>query len=539
MASKKATTTPSIKGIKDNSQVKEVGSIYRRLGGSDWRINIKLDPSQSKKNFSLSQLGLMARRRILNATENFQPAGYPWTIHVDNATTWLHRRIGECPIKNVSEQEDWKQWCFSFESGGIQFFLPQIELARVLFFRYPYMTRLAMTPNGLNEEFDIQPGDEPGKTEIHILPTSTLPLSARGNPEQRRVLAWILLHEEARRSFNSIAQHQLKEGENINGHRHWQFRFDSPALRNVELSARGQYHKESQAFFVYEVCGVRNLSAQSSNVVEFFDPKFVEQSTGKSGGFQEESRPADGPLINDDELSTVDSGEHILHVPAVILSFSEPALTVRKASNGRRRSGAPKGLKEGSEPGNGQTEVSTDEPTIWGKLPAGGFDTIDDQSNDSHLYTYKFEAFVAMVEVLETKECQILYGGIRKLPALKGCSKHRLADGNPRCLLYRVLNYKRQSYALLEVDTSDNKNKLSTLLLRQPAPNYDWSVSLTDLEQSLIKSSLHWPTNYLNNEFSGGYKRIPHPRSPTENKAFMESTSLSHWAERVRVALMT
>ena len=258
MASK--TATPPIKGIKANSRVKEIGSVYRRRGGSDWRINIKLDPGQGKKNFSISQLALMPRRRVLNATEHFKPAGYPWTVHIEDATAWSHRRIRECPIRNVSEQEDRDQWCFSFESDGIEFFLPQIELARVLFFHYAYMARLAMIPNGLNEEFDIQPGDDPDKTEIHILPTSTLPLKARGNNEQRRLLAWVLLDEEARRSFSSIAQHQLREGEERNGHRVWKFRFDPPALPNVELSVRGQFQKESQVFFVYEVYSAENLS---------------------------------------------------------------------------------------------------------------------------------------------------------------------------------------------------------------------------------------------------------------------------------------
>src|SRR5690554_3050219 len=101
MASKKAPL--SIKRIKDNSRIKEIGSMYRRVGGSDWRINISLDPGQHKKNFAISQLTVLARRRVLNATEHFKPAEYPATVHVDDATMWSHRRIRECPIKNLCE----------------------------------------------------------------------------------------------------------------------------------------------------------------------------------------------------------------------------------------------------------------------------------------------------------------------------------------------------------------------------------------------------------------------------------------------------
>lgn len=531
MASKKSP--PSIKGITDNSRIKEIGSVYRRLGGSDWHINVKLVPGQSKETFNISQLALITRRRVLNATEHFKPAGYPWTIHIEDATAWLHRRVRECPIKNVSEQEDRDQWCFSFEYDGIEFFLPQIELARVLFFHYSYITRLAMIPNGLEEEFDIQLGDEPGKTEIHILPTSTLPLKARGNNNQRRVLAWILLDEEARRSFRSISQHQLIEGEEVHGHRHWKFRFDPPALANVELSVRGQYHKESHAFFVYEVYSVENLTPRSSKVVKFIDPKFVEHQAGDGGYFQEPAVPENESMINDDELPTVGSKEHILDVPTVVLSFSEPVETTRKASNDRRRPGVGKGSEADIEPGNEQAEISTDEPTIRGDFPAGGFNAIEDQSDDLHLYTQKFEAFAAMVELLEIKGCQQVSGCIRKLPKIPGYSKHLLEDGKHRCVSFYLFSKHGRNYALLEVDTSDNKNRLSTLLLKQPSSYFNWEAAITTLEKNLLYKSLNWPTTHLNDDFPYYYRRIPHPRTTSDNKEFLEPNSLQRWADRI------
>jgi len=531
MASIKATLC--IKGIKDNSRVKEFGSVYRRLDGSDWRINIRLDPGQHKKNFAISQLTVLARRRVLNATENFKPAGYPATIHVDDATRWSHRRIRECPIKNVSEQEDQDQWCFSFESEGIEFFLPQIELARVLFFHSAYMSRLAMLPNGLSEEFDIQSGDEPDTTEIHILPTSTLPLKARGDHEQRRVLAWILLDDEVRRSFSNIAQHQLSEGEESNGHRHWKFRFDPPVLPNVKLTMRGQFQKESQTFFVYEIDNVENLTVQNSTKVEFFDPRFAEQQASKGAGAQGASAPVNQPLIDDEELPSLDSEEYILDVPPVKLSFSQPVMTTRKAYNGRRRSGAEKSEETESETGDDQTDVSTDEPTIRGQLPAAGFDAVDDKSDDLHLYARKFEAFSAMVELLRTKECRQVFGDIRKLPALAGYSKHLLEDGNPRCIAFHLLAKRGKSYVLLEVDTSDNKNRLSTLLLKQPSPHFGWQAEIATLEQYLLRKSLNWPTSHLKLLFPDHHKRISHPRTPLGNKGLLEPSWLQHWADRV------
>ena len=532
------TTIPIIKGIEDNSRVKEIGSIYRRLGTSDWRINIKLDPGQRKKNFSLSQLGLMPRRRLLNATApgDTVRAGYEKEFEICDATEWAHCLIGDCPIKNIREQEDHEQRCFSFEFEGITFFLPQIELARVLFFHYSYMSRLAMMPNGLNEEFDIQPGEEPDITEIHILPTSSLPLSPRGNPAQRRVLAWILLDDEIRRSFSSIAQYQLTEGQELNGHRHWRFRFDPPPLQNVRVSVRGQYLPESEVMFVYEVDSVENLSTRSSKRIEFFDPKLAEQQTGNAMNNQDSGVPTEELQIDDDELASADAGEYELQVPPVILSFSEPAHTTRKPYYGRKRAGAAKGSDEITPSGEARTEVSTDEPTIRGEIPAGVFDGVDDQSDDSHLHLHRFEAFVSMIDHLEAEGCELLSGEIQKLPVLQGHSKYRLPDGNPRCVVFRVLKYDHQIYALVEVDTTDKEKRLSTLLIRQPDNSYDWKSKVEELSQLLVKKSLRWPTKKLDKEFPDGYKRIPHQRTPDNNTLTLDSASLEHWAKRVLAA---
>ncbi len=477
----------------------------------------------------------MPRRRLLNATATGDTgrAGYEKELEICDATEWAHCLIGDCPIKNIREQEDYEQRCFSFEYDGITFFLPQIELARVLFFHYSYMSRLAMMPNGLNEEFDIQSGEEPDITEIHILPTSSLPLNPRGNPAQRRVLAWILLDDEVRRSFSSIAQYQLTEGQDLNGHRHWRFRFDPPPLQNVKVSVRGQYLPESEVMFVYEVDSVENLTTRSSKRIEFFDPKLAEQQAGNAMSNQDSGVPTDELQINDDELASSDAGEYELQVPPVILSFSEPAHTTRKPYDGRKRASAGKGSEEKFGTDEAHTEVSTDEPTIRGEIPAGVFDGVDDQSDDSHLYLDRFEAFILMVDLLEAQGCEVLAGEIRKLPVLQGHSKYCLPDGNPRCVVYRVLKYEHQIYALVEVDTTDKEKRLSTLLIRQPNDIYDWNSKVEELCQLLVKKSLCWPTKKLDRDFPEGYKRIPHQRTSDHNKLILDSASVEQWAKRV------
>jgi hypothetical protein len=542
MASKRTRKTPTIKGIKDNSQVKEIGSMVRDLRTPNWYIEVKLDPAQEKEKFGVSQLGLIPRRRVLNVTKagSSKVAGYEKDLKINATSTWSPCRIAECPIVNIRRQGDRQQWCFSFKAGDTQFFLPQIELARAFFFHSAYLTRLAMNPNGLDEEFDVQVGENPNRAEIHILPSSSLPMVVRGNPSQRRVLAWLLLDKEVRNSFQSIAQYQLTEGEVSNGRRYWPFRFDPPPLENVKIKVRGQYVKESELFFVYEIHSLTNLSSQIPKEIEFFDPKFTEQKAGKKGSSTESGGTDGPPEIDDDEPPTTDADEYVLEVQEVELEFSEPAYTTRKPSNGRRRSGARKGKSEEGvdDPANGQTDVSTDEPTVRGEVPAGVADGIDDQSEDSHLFTHKFEAFIAMSDLLEIKGCQIVSEKMIPLPAVKGHSKYRLPDGNLRYLLYRVLRYKNQNYALVEVDTVDSGARLSTLLLKQPSEKYDWHSKLSTLGWSLVKASLRWPTNKkLKKVFPAGFRRIPHQQNIQSSLGRKDTATLSHWVGRVYAVL--
>ncbi|MFM5840971.1 Tn7-like element transposition protein TnsE [Aeromonas rivipollensis] len=86
---------------------------------------------------------------------------------------------------------------------------------------------------------------------------------------------------------------------------------------------------------------------------------------------------------------------------------------------------------------------------------------------------------------------------------------------------------------MIEVDTSDNKNKLSTLLLKQQNGSLDWGLTIKELEIRLLKGSLAWPTKFITRRFGGGYKRVSHPKSSSENKSPLDQDAILRWAERV------
>ena len=139
-----------------------------------------------------------------------------------------------------------------------------------------------------------------------------------------------------------------------------------------------------------------------------------------------------------------------------------------------------------------------------------------------------------MSDLLEIKGCRIVAEEMIPLPALKGHSKYRLPDGNPRYLLYRVFRYQNQNYALVEVDTVGSEARLSTLLLKQPSEKYDWHSKLSAMGWSLVKTSLRWPTNKrLEKDFPAGFRRVPHQQNIQSRLGRKDTATLSHWMGRL------
>lgn len=527
------------KGIGDNSTIREIGSIFRLRNSSDWHINIKLTPNQKKMHFGISQIPVLARRRVLNSTEDVRPAGFLSNITIENTRAWKAELIKSCPIPVVSKADDANQWCFLFEHNGIRYYLPQLELARVLFFHHAYIARLSLNHNGLTEDFDVQQFDKLGKALVNILPTSTLPLYARADHALRRVLAWILLDGDARRSYESIARYQLQDGYDTEKYRLWCFQFDPPLLESTDLTFRGHYDQNSKVFFIYEVYGVSGLSCNCSTHVEFYDPRYLERQSGPGCAIQATSASSSDVMINDEQESGSDTSDKRIDASKVAFEFANPIYTTRKGKGKGKSAG---GREEGTSNSFSDQglEVSTDEASVQGTLPSADYDGLEDQSDDAHLYADKFEAFEEMIAQLVTmSNCNHRRREIRKLPGIEGYSKHLLVDGNPRCLAFHLINKGDAVYALLEVDTSDNKSSLSTLLLKQPRSPIDWDQHLSELEIRLLKRSLVWPTSFLRQTFGNAYERIPHQRKPSENMASLDRESIRRWAERVYLILRT
>lgn len=529
----------NFKGVENNSIVREIGSLFRVIDKSDWYINVKLMPNQKKQYFGASQLPVLARRRVINPTDRVKPAGFKSSVLIKSSSLWEISNIKACPIEAVSKQSDSQQWCFTFQDKGTTYYLPQLELARVLFFHHAYITRLSLIDQGLVQDFDVQRLNNLNKALINILPVCSLPLYVRGDYALRRLLAWILLDPDARRSFESISYYQLQNGYDTEKYRTWHFQFDPPLLEGVELTLRGHYDQERKVFFVYEIYSVSNLTCDCPSSVEFFDPRYQTQQSGSKGAAKPSGLPLPEVEIDDEQDPDPDHSEIKIETPTVFFEFTNPFETTRVGKGDRCAGGAVQGEVETTPSTNTVVEVSANESTIHGTLPSADYDGLNDNSGDTHLYADKFEAFATMVACLVTMpNCSQIRQELRKLPAIEGYSKYLLSDGNPRCLAFYLIKKNDAVYALVEVDTSDNKNRLSTLLLKQQNQTLNWERRLTEIEILLVRRSLVWPTSHLKKAFGKGYKPIRHQITTAAVKSSLEQESLQRWAERVYLEML-
>ncbi|MFH1882305.1 MAG: Tn7-like element transposition protein TnsE [Planctomycetota bacterium] len=519
-------------GIDNNVKVWEIGSLFRNLTGSEWNINVRFSPPQSKKYTSLANASLLARRRLLNATQTIKKPGSPLSFTLSNTPHWKVKTIGEYPINGYSKTQDSGQFCFVFTiPNGITVYLPQFELARVLFFHGGYLSRTAIESECLETDFSVEI-DHCNNAVIRVMPSANYPLSNFDAPKCRNYLSWILLNPDVRRSYRSITKYQRLSGYDTYNYRKWIFKFDPPLLEEVELDTRGHYNQSSSSFFVYEIYRIGNIQNTTFRSISM-DYK---QSKNTIPGEGHVIRPAgcrpDAPIIvHDDIASNANIQPSVLDSESVIIQFKHPFYVAKVTTNERIK---PTSHSD-SEASDRQTSISTEEGIADHGLPGGDWDTLNDKTNYDSLFENKFECYLAMVNILiETHECVPVSKKIMPLPNEGRCTKHILSTtGEPRSMAIIGLGVDHKTVYLLEVDTSDAEKALSTQLLVVENQE-DWVKNLDRLQREMLRASLRWPRKLLN-ELCGKNHHIGvnHPQTPSDNKGILPPDSIAGWAGRV------
>ena len=516
--------------VSDDTTILAIGSLFRRIDNSQWGVNLDLVPKAEAGSLRVSNIPVLARKRVLNPTQEHRPAGFRLSLTIDSTETWQRKRLGDYPVSSAIRAMDKRQHCFCFLANDIQIYLPQLELARVLFLHDGYLSRSALEPDYLKSEFSIEHVSAE-VVRVNVLPSSSYPLKSLDDFESRRLLSWILIDPDARASYESIGRSQKLNGYEKGGYRQWEFEFTPPPLPSVSFEIRGRFDKEAKSMLVYKVASLRNIQADIPSEVEFFHPKLREYVRGEGDGAVRlvAERP---PIhsVHDGADANADTTPVLLRAPSVVFEFSK-AFNTRKVAE-KKQEGA-NGKADDEVGSQASEDVSTEESVAGGILPSAEWTAESDETDDLHLYANKFDCFQSMLdELVAAHGCVIRSKQLRKLPKLYRCNRHLLLDGNPRCLAVVEVESHNRIFHILEVDTSDGICSLSTLLLRLTSQQ-GWQEQLKLLEEELTQKSLHWPSKRLK-ALCGkdGYSGIPHPQTKSVDKGKLPEKSIEHWATR-------
>lgn len=527
-------------GLDDDIQIQSLGSLFRRIGGHQWGVNVGFSPSQEKSSLTMSNAPVLIRRVVLNSTKANNSKGWKQSFRIDSTQQWRTEKIEDCPaVGNILNSEA-NENCFVFKvRGETTVYLPQFELARALFFHDSYLSRTAIESDCLAAEFDVRVVQEPRKAIINVMPSAGYALRLFNEPASRRMLSWILLDPDARSSYESICKNQKLNGWEKGQYRHWNFQFDAPPLFGAKLSVRGKFDPKTNCLFVFEVYAIHNLRADIPEVVEIYHPDFTESVHGTgTGACATIEQGSEDYVVHDDADANMNNQSTIIHLSSLEIEFDKPFKTSKVAAKQKRNSAG----KLDEELSDGAlTDVSTEESSAGQGLPSADWDNVNDITDDAHLYEDKFTCFRKMIDLVEAKDgCTIKSEQIRKLPKLRGYSKYLLStDANPRCLAVIEMRVQNKTIYILEVDTSDADKSLSTQVIKAKNPD-NWDNDLKELEVQLIKSSLCWPTKTLTWLFGKGqFKGTPHPKTDSKNKGVLSPDSMAKWADRLYARFST
>lgn len=170
---------------------------------------------------------------------------------------WSDKRISECPAVPgfiSSDNEVFSQRCFCMRIGGINVWLPKIELAGRLFFQNEMLSIAAFEPSWLDFNFYVFEGD--GEVlDVYCLSEGGVDFSVIEDKACRDHLGWLLIDRDFKRSFESIWRClNLERKISPDGFSEWDFNFVPPeCLEGVVFSAMGDISEDGKDFLVWEI----------------------------------------------------------------------------------------------------------------------------------------------------------------------------------------------------------------------------------------------------------------------------------------------
>jgi hypothetical protein len=536
-----------IRGIPKGSKLMILGDWYRRPG-QEWKIVCYFHNQEQGYFREALPIDLLPALAVgthfpRTSTEN-KAQGWTETIILPEQAEWRRMTYRDVPESLQRAHEFSGQFengiVYRILSGGKVYWLPAIELARMLFFHSAEVTRAAVDQGNTWQLGKAWATDWIG----NVVLSSNTPVRYINSLQYRKFFTWLFFDSDVENSFGSIFQHiHSYSTVNIDADR-WIFDFMPPDISQCEIFFSGFTGREPEGNHVYirEIRAISGLTPPDLDIVYFSHPDdilFVQKEPEEG----EEKKPPlpSKPPVNVKEFDPknrpkASKRRHYVKVGRMGLNF-EVELDTRRSprqvqmlppntlpeldENEEQKPEELAGIREGSDTGKGpRAEIDNLEPP----------DKIDAPE--------KIVFFQAMLQKLEAEygwRIETLIGNVPK----KRCRSQHLVDGRARSYCYAMIFRDETTIIqLLEIELTNKTKKngdkepesLSTLFFRTKD---NTSIYLNILDELMTSykdqglNAMNWKRKLIT-EKTYAREYLGHP----ENKIKSEEGAMESWVAR-------
>ncbi|MCO8070197.1 Tn7-like element transposition protein TnsE [Acinetobacter lwoffii] len=455
-------------------------------------------------NHKLTQIDL----GMLNSTNAKDPA-------INSHDNYRNRLCFSFPYSNTDEFND-----------GWTIQLPKLVLARDLFFSHPYLLRAALFSERYTTDILVD-RDDTEAFHIFVAPNRKITAKDLNDPVFLKKLALILLHPELNQSFLSIYEKTIR---NQAQSKAYDFDIDAPILKNIELNVDGCIHPEKKIFRIERINSFRNLETGIDKPVQFH---FISKKNfGKVKNILDKKQDikkqpsSDKSRFDDEANADIDQQiAQLKNITGEIYTIEDLQISLNTSCseiNIQRRNTNGEAHHEDQSFAGGEGDDEGTRP---------GF-TIE---SETYFESSTYQDLSKMLRKIEDKGYkvqQIHNQSFIKYGRFRG---HKLTNGQDRLFYVNLIfdSEDNELFYLCEIDTSDGKKNISTLLLPSEikADKMFIDENLKSFKIAILSQSLSWPKDFINKVCNiQSYMMINHL---SKKDHLLSSSYHEDWADRI------
>ncbi|MDP5147507.1 hypothetical protein ORI98_13775 [Shewanella sp. ULN5] len=533
-----------IRGIPKGSKLILLGDWYRKFGGG-WHVVCYFWHDKKytiRKSLPIDMLPTLTagtkypRELIDNIAQ-----GWTGSFQAPNIRFWHKCRYGDIPrslhrAEQYAEQVD-NSIVYRLDSAGRTYWLPAIELARMLFFHSAEVARASVYQGNT---WQLGKSSEHGWIgEIEL--SSNIPVRYLNSLQFRKFFTWLFFVSEAEKSFCSIFEQINRTAREIDNGERWTFDFSPPDLGNCEISYAGFTGGEfNDQIYIREIRSISGLQSPELDIVFFSHPddELFVQSESEDKNNECNLLP-NKPPVNIKELDP--EGKPKASKKRYFIKMGRAGFNFDVEPDLRRSPRHIKALPQNIKPELGDNQELSEEEMASlqeGKDNGKGVCADVDNLDPPQLIEApeKLVFFQLMLEQLESKyQWKIDYqmGDVPK----QNCRSAHLIDGRPRQYCHVIIQRDdTTTVQILEIELTKEES-LSTLFFRMKSGGPIYQKILDELmsrdkEKGLNAMSWKRQSNSLNTSFC---VYLGHP----DNKIKNEGDALEVWVARVAEKILS